>query len=223
MLLNLADEEESQIAVVHGLVIDRVQALHRGEAVLRDRCCRLSYGVRVQVEYNPENPAHRDQKTFLDDRDGKRWVKDQIEWLVKQVIVSRISCLVSYLLIHDKGETVSSKGLLKPCTVRIDPGKEGSLWQAFIVMSTADRKSLPTNIDQADVSNLCTLSSSLRLVPLKMKNRHWYNVGTEFLRADFDLKVVFGAADIKFQLLTKSGKVVSDNHDDIEVKWEPSG
>ena len=118
---------------------------------------------------------------------------------------------------------MSSKGILKPCTVRIDPGKEGSHWQTFIVMSTADRKSLPTNIDQADVSELCTLSSSLRLVPLKMKNRHWYNAGAEYLRADFDLKVVFGAADIKFQLLTKSGKVISDSHNNIEVKWEPLG
>ena len=40
------------------------------------------------------------------------------------------------------------------------------------------------------------------------------------MRARFNIKVILGAADIKFQLESKDRKVISNNHDTIEVKWE---
>ncbi len=57
---------------------------------------------------------------------------------------------------------------------------------------------------------------------MKVKNRHWYNRGNEYVRAKFNIKVILGAADIKFQLQTKDEKVFSNTHDTIEVKWEAS-
>ena len=75
----------SQLAVVHGLVMDRVQTISRGAAVFKERCCRASYGVLCLEEYNPNNPAHVSSKMTIDPRDGKRWAEDQIDWFVKQV------------------------------------------------------------------------------------------------------------------------------------------
>ena len=48
----------------------------------------------------------------------------------------------------------------------------------------------------------------------------WYNRGEEYVRAKFNIKVILGAADIKFQLESKDHKVLSNDHDPIVVKWE---
>ena len=57
---------------------------------------------------------------------------------------------------------------------------------------------------------------------MKLKNRHWYNRGEKFWRFKFDIKVVIGAADLKFQLLTKDKRVINEDHDSIEVTWQPA-
>ena len=55
---------------------------------------------------------------------------------------------------------------------------------------------------------------------MKLKNRHWYQRGEKYLRAKFNVKVILGAADLKFQLQTKDKVVLNNDHDMIEVKWE---
>lgn len=54
---------------------------------------------------------------------------------------------------------------------------------------------------------------------MKLKNRHWYSRGAKYWRFKFDIKAVVGAADLKFLLLTKDQKVISDEHSAIEVVW----
>lgn len=55
---------------------------------------------------------------------------------------------------------------------------------------------------------------------MKLKNRHWYSMGTKYWRFRFDIKVLLGAADLKFVLLTKDKRVISKDHDAIEVVWQ---
>ena len=57
---------------------------------------------------------------------------------------------------------------------------------------------------------------------MKLKNRHWYNSGERYWRFRFDVKVLLGAADLKFLMLTKDKKVISGGHDAIEVMWQPA-
>lgn len=57
---------------------------------------------------------------------------------------------------------------------------------------------------------------------MKLKNRHWYNIGKQYWRFKFDIKVLLGAADLKFVLLTKDKRVISNDHDAIEVVWQPA-
>ena len=45
-----------------------------------------------------------------------------------------------------------------------------------------------------------------------------YNFAPEYLRAEFDLKVLVGSADLQFQLWSKLGKISKD-HEQIEVMW----
>ena len=55
---------------------------------------------------------------------------------------------------------------------------------------------------------------------MKLKNRHWYNRGEKYWYFRFDIKAVIGAADLKFMLLTKEQKVISDEHNAIEIIWQ---
>lgn len=90
-------------------------------------------------------------------------------------------------------------------------------------MSTNPKDQLPSSLDQDGAKPLCGVESGLRDkdVDMKLKNRHWYNSGEKYLRLRFDVKVILGAADLKFQLQSKDRKVLSNDHDPIQVKWDP--
>ena len=106
--------------------------------------------------------------------------------------------------------------------MKIDPGKENGVWQTHVVMSQVPREQLPSNLSQDGAKRLCDIESVLkdRGVDMKLKNRHWYNRKKSYLRAKFDVKVILGAADLKFQLQTKDNTVISKDHDEIHVRWE---
>ena len=106
--------------------------------------------------------------------------------------------------------------------MKIDPGKEGRLWQTHVVMSTLPRDQLPSSLSQKGAQRLCDVESVLqgKGVEMKRKNRHWYSRGEQYVRARFNIKVILGAADIKFQLESKDQKLLSNKHETIEVKWE---
>jgi hypothetical protein len=57
---------------------------------------------------------------------------------------------------------------------------------------------------------------------MKLKNRHWYSSGRKYWRFRFDVKVLLGAADLKFVLLTKDKRVISKDHETIKVVWQPA-
>lgn len=78
----------SQLAVVHGLVIDRVQSLRDMGRVFAERCSRTSYGIVVRALYNPVD--HLGEDVVVDPRDKTKWAERQIHWLVKQVCIDLI-------------------------------------------------------------------------------------------------------------------------------------
>ena len=122
-----------------------------------------------------------------------------------------------------KGDTVSTDGILKPYSLKVRPGHYYATWQTHVVMCDLPRKDLPTNIDQGEVSRLCDITSSLmgKDVDMKEKNRHWYNRGERYMRVNFDVRVILGPADVKFRMESKGREVLSEEHDAIQVIWEP--
>jgi hypothetical protein len=105
--------------------------------------------------------------------------------------------------------------------MKIKPGDEGKTWKTQVVMSMLSKEHLPRSLKRNGAKVLCGVESVLKDVEMKCKNRHWYNSGERYLRANFDVKVILGAADLKFQIWSKNGQVCSRDHDAIEVKWDP--
>lgn len=72
-----------QLAVVQGLVMERIQVISRGRNVYQDRRCRTSFGVVVNKPY--DELQHRGEPVRIDPFDKMRWAEDQIDWLIRRV------------------------------------------------------------------------------------------------------------------------------------------
>ena len=81
--LKILAAEEPQLSVVQGLVLERAQQISQMLTPISSRCARVSYGVVVNQRYNRK--IHKDKDYVRDDRDGKKWVANRIEWLIKEV------------------------------------------------------------------------------------------------------------------------------------------
>lgn len=82
-----------QLAVSHGIVLDRVQQIKENRIVYKQRYCRCSYGVVVRQEYNPK--FHHGEILSADPRDKKVWAERQIDWFIIQVSLTvprRLQC-----------------------------------------------------------------------------------------------------------------------------------
>lgn len=76
-----------QLAVCHGLVLDRTQQIKQNRLVYKERFCRNSYGVVVRSEYNAK--LHAGEPVNTDPRDNKKWVEKQIDWFIIKVCEDR--------------------------------------------------------------------------------------------------------------------------------------
>ncbi|KAK5047574.1 hypothetical protein LTR84_006671 [Exophiala bonariae] len=200
--LTILKADKPQLAVVRGLVMDRVQEIISDRNVYVERCCRSSYGVVARHPYNPM--FHQGEPVSEDPRDKRRWAEQQIDWFIKQ------------------GDKVSVKqGIKQHYRLKLDPGREQLPWKTQIVMSALPVHSLPTSMRMDGATTVCALESVPDYWDLKLKNRHWYNFKPKYYRAEFDVQVLVGSADLKFQVLGRNG-ALSKKHDDISVRWTNS-
>lgn len=206
-----------QLAVCHGLVLDRVQQIKDDRVVYKERYCRNSYGVVVRRAYDPN--IHFNEPLSVDPRDQKCWVENQIDWFMVQV--SPVLCQIWASSNCGQGQKVSvQQGVKQHYSLKVQPGRENLLWNTQVVMSTLPPDLLPTSLNKSGVQRVCKVESSLPQ-DMKLKNRHWYNAGPQYLRAEFDMQVLIGPADLKFQTLSKDG-IISRDHAAINVEWSPS-
>ncbi|KAK5083734.1 hypothetical protein LTR05_006239 [Lithohypha guttulata] len=192
---------EPQLAVTHGLVIDRAQELKSGAGVFLERCCRNSYGVVVRAPYDPI--THMGEDVVIDPRDGMKWAERQIDWIIKQ------------------GQRIDAReGIRQQHRLKLDLGKERHTWRTQIVCSSLPPTQLPKSMKWEGTKPVCVVESIIDGADLKLKNKHWYNLGKQYIRADFALKILIGPADLKFQLWGRD-KQLSKSHDQIAVQWNP--
>ena len=210
------------MAVVLGLVNDRIQELDTGARVFKERCARNSYGVICRELYRPMEHMGEDVKR--DPRDGKKYADNQITWLIKKVS-GKLSDSWRNMkpLTFTQGQTVSPEHPIQHnFTVKRNPGQEHQPWQTDIVVSELPRGQLPRSLKRAGAKNLCTIVATLDSKDVTRKNHQWYKVGrSEYSIAEYTVKVLINPADMKFQIWSKDHQRISRDHDAIEVKWDP--
>ena len=212
--------------------MDRVQRLQGSGGIYPEKCCRNSYGLVVRKLYDPKQ--HVGEDVSVDPRDGKKWAEKQVHWFIRQVCNLRASSnlLLSTVL---QGEKISvEKGISEAYRLKINLGQETVPWKTHVVMCGLPSEQLPKSTKHSSVKSVCHIESVLNPDDMKLKNRHWYgyrlrftetrlnpsryNFKPRYNRADFNLKVMLGSADLKFQLWSK-GERLSKDHEDIGVMW----
>lgn len=122
------------------------------------------------------------------------------------------------MLTQIQGQKVSvTEGVKQHYSLKVPLGKENQPWVTQVVMSTLPAAELPSSLNQPGASRLCKVESILP-ADMKVKSRRWFDRRSHFLKAEFDVQVIIGAADLKFRTLGRDG-ILSQAHDTIAVQW----
>ncbi len=99
-------------------------------------------------------------------------------------------------------------------------------WPVTIVHSYLDPKNLPPSLAHPGVSKLCEVTSNLagvdqsQMVAKRGKKRYIFFKGAKHFILEFDMRVILGPADVRFELWFE-GKKFSANHEPIKVSRPP--
>ncbi|KAL9606461.1 MAG: hypothetical protein Q9179_000377 [Wetmoreana sp. 5 TL-2023] len=194
---------DPQLAVCKGLVGDRLRRLKVGKSVLKWRCCRASYGTICKELYNKDNPQHVGRPTMKDPQNGKLYVMESIAWFIK------------------KGKPVASdEAISHKFHRKISPGDPRRVFPTSIVESHVEERFLPHHMGSGDAHILCDIESDLSgadETKFKERNKSFWRLGKHYFRVDYDIKVLIGPADIRFELWFNGQKLSKDQP--IKVEW----
>ncbi|KAL1631760.1 hypothetical protein SLS56_004279 [Neofusicoccum ribis] len=120
------------------------------------------------------------------------------------------------------GDPISIKhGIRYPYRLKRALSTERAPRRTQIVMSPLPPTQLPRSTAHDGVVRVCTLESTLEHADMQRKNNHWYNWSREYWLAEFEMWILVGAADLKFQLWSKRGQRLDRSGNVIAVEWEP--
>jgi hypothetical protein len=176
---------DPQLAVCKGIVADRVQKIRTNRSVLGWRCCRASYGTLCKILYDPKNPQHEGMYAMKDPMNNKHYITHAIAWFVK------------------KGEPVSvDQPIIHTFIKKIPPGDPRRAFPTCIVTSDLDSAYLPTQMT-AGARILCEIESDISSADKRKfteKNKHFWSLGKHYFKVEYQVRVIIGPADIRFEL-----------------------
>ncbi|KAF2497224.1 hypothetical protein BU16DRAFT_617235 [Lophium mytilinum] len=193
---------DPQLAVCKGLVADRVRKLTTNQSVLGWRCCRASYGTICKILYNKKNPEHVGKPTIKDPINNKLYISQAVAWFIK------------------KGEPVSvDQPIIHNFLRKLSPGDPRRAFPTSIITSDVDKEYLPFNMSP-NARLLCEIESDLSTADEKRfveKNKQFWKVAKHYFKVEYQIRVIIGAADIRFELWFDGQKLSRDHP--IRVEW----
>ncbi|KAF2646542.1 hypothetical protein P280DRAFT_464746 [Massarina eburnea CBS 473.64] len=203
--LSLRISPDPQLAVCKGLVSDRIRKLLTQQSVLGSRCCRSSYGTMCKILYDKRNPEHTGKDLVKDPLNGKMYIMEAIAWFVK------------------KGEPVSVDiPIVHSFVKKVTPGDSRIAFPTSVIESSLEASELPTQMNP-DTRILCEISSDLSTASQERfveKNKNFWSVGKRYYRVEYEIHVLIGPADIRFELWFDNKKLSKDHS--IKVDWMPA-
>ncbi|KAK4223934.1 hypothetical protein QBC38DRAFT_486593 [Podospora fimiseda] len=227
----VADNDDPQLSVVKGLILDRKQRDRQGVSALSVRKARASYGVVTSERYDKTNPDHKLLPRSISEMDNEEIVTGLIVWVIK------------------KGQDIDATD---------DPEKKHKFYYSFkgtdspgkskreLVICHLDGDKLPVRKGDVDIFPLCTVESDLSKVPKNYIETRTVRMGgngddgsdsrwrlggllrgrtkpprTEYREIPYDVKFVVGAIDAKFELWVGNEEFAGKNS--FKVEWIPEG
>ncbi|KAK4186983.1 hypothetical protein QBC35DRAFT_474913 [Podospora australis] len=192
---------EPQLVVIKGLLLEQMNS------ILRTRIARASYGVVTSPKYS--KLRHFGQKVSVDPFDGKRYVSDQIQWLVK------------------RGDKIAAGQLLSVQIERRAGEHEPLRWTETIVWSENGADWLPNNMTEPGAVRLYEIGADLtdvdtRHLTQKKKRRRWLfgEIKSRHYICHYDVHLVVGASgDLRFAV-THNGQSLPNSAAPVRVQIE---
>jgi len=196
---------DPQLAVCKGLVADRVRKLTTNQSILGWRCCRASYGTICKILYNKKNPEHIGKPVTKDPINNKLYITQAVAWFIK------------------KGEAVSvDQPIIHNFVRKLSPGDPRRAFPTSIITSDVDKQYLPFNMSP-HTRILCEIESDLTSADenrFTEKNKQFWRFAKHYFKVEYQVKVIIGAADIRFELWFDGQKLSRDQP--IRVEWSPA-
>ncbi|KAF2728383.1 hypothetical protein EJ04DRAFT_546806 [Polyplosphaeria fusca] len=196
---------DPQLAVCKGMVSDRVRKLLTSQSVLGWRCCRASYGTVCKILYNPADPTHAGKELVRDPMNGKMYVSNAIAWFVR------------------KGEPITvDRPIIHNFIKKVGAGDPRRAFPTSVVECNLESWQLPDSMN-ASTRILCEIQSDLSGADEKKfveKNRRFWSLGKHYFKVEYQVKVLIGPADIRFELWFANQKMSLDKS--IKVEWHPA-
>ncbi|KAF2269555.1 hypothetical protein CC78DRAFT_564797 [Lojkania enalia] len=193
---------DPQLAVCKGLVADRTRKLITSQSVLGWRCCRASYGTVCKILYDRNNLDHQNKQVVRDPMNGKFYITQAIAWFVK------------------KGEPVSvDYPIIHNFIKKVNPGDPRRAFPTSVVECNAEAWQLPDQMNH-ETRLLCEIQSDLSAADEKKfveKNKRFWSLGKHYFKVEYQVKVIIGPADIRFELWFANQKMSRDQS--IKVDW----
>ncbi|KAL4948541.1 hypothetical protein BDW69DRAFT_203477 [Aspergillus filifer] len=184
--------DEPQLAVVQGQVMNRTQQLKSHAPVYNHLYSPVSYGVIVDWVYDPKK--HVGELTRYDERNGKTYAVNQIEWIVR------------------KGDLIPRTGLSRSFPRKISPRNLSNPFVAQIVMSQSPPETLPHSMRSPDAKLVCEIEVDTAAFEKKPKNHRWYNRGPVYFMVTVVVSLLVEQAGLGFEVTTKDGTRVGGRH-----------
>lgn len=102
------------------------------------------------------------------------------------------------------------------------PGDPRRAFPTIIIECKLDAPDLPSQISQ-DTHILCEISSDLSSADEKKfteKNKRFWSLGRHYFKVEYQVRVLIGTADIRFELWFDDQKLSRDHS--IRVDWAPA-
>ena len=212
--LEVLNAQEPHLAVVRGLVYNRLREVMGMGSIYDYVVCPTSFGFVVSEEYSKLRHGNLGEVPQTSALDGKQWIKGQIDWIIEEGIPvpARGSKKEYDLILHSEEERVP---------------------QTFQIVSCDNpRKNLPKNINHTSIKRVCEINIDVSKLSVEKRKRRfsisksvkgkgkeqWANEARE---ARFDLWLLIGAADLRFEVKPRGEEdsLVSLEHEEIDVKW----
>lgn len=196
-------------------MIDRLLRISGGIDVI-SRMSRASYGILCDEKYTRRH-REQGQKWTRNNVDGKKYAKDQIQWIL------------------EKGSSINDSG---PLTRKLKRpiGDHNTSWQDRVVMYEGPSDIRPRSLSEGelipgDFQIVREIRSKLDLRlsdtdvggPAEKRYKHSWIRFKGYWNISYEVRIIVGAADVDFELWFNDRKIGStgDARNGIAVNWEP--
>ncbi|KAL1619656.1 hypothetical protein SLS54_006593 [Diplodia seriata] len=150
-------------------------------------------------------PEHRNKQVHKDPMNGKLYISNAIAWFVR------------------KGEPIRvNDAIMHNFSRKLTPGDPQRAFPTWIIKSDNDADILPFQMG-AGAEILCEIQSDLSNADqrdFREKNRHFWQTSQRHYIVDYQIQVIIGPADLRFELWFNGQKLSRDQP--IRVEWSPA-